>query len=147
MQVTHRICSRLIPPEESRRSLTKVTSECVWISHNKCELEADEFITERTVYILLQTAQKSSGAVHLASSAFADFTGPVVRVLDGDTIEVLHNQHPERIRLPQSQRHSKERRNPLNRKNGEARILVCQHLSCTFVNPHNQTRQPTEHGE
>ena len=31
--------------------------------------------------------------------AFADFTGPVVRVLDGDTIEVLHNQHPERIRL------------------------------------------------
>ena len=31
--------------------------------------------------------------------AFADFSGPVVSVLDGDTIEVLHNQHPERIRL------------------------------------------------
>jgi endonuclease YncB( thermonuclease family) len=31
--------------------------------------------------------------------AFADFTGPVVSVLDGDTIEVLHNHHPERIRL------------------------------------------------
>jgi micrococcal nuclease len=29
----------------------------------------------------------------------ADFTGPVVSVLDGDTIEVLHNMHPERIRL------------------------------------------------
>jgi endonuclease YncB( thermonuclease family) len=29
----------------------------------------------------------------------AEFTGPVVSVLDGDTIEVLHNQHPERIRL------------------------------------------------
>jgi micrococcal nuclease len=29
----------------------------------------------------------------------ADFSGPVVSVLDGDTIEVLHNQHPERIRL------------------------------------------------
>jgi micrococcal nuclease len=29
----------------------------------------------------------------------ADFTGPVVSVLDGDTIEVLRNQHPERIRL------------------------------------------------
>ena len=29
----------------------------------------------------------------------ADFTGPVVSVLDGDTLEVLHNQHPERIRL------------------------------------------------
>jgi micrococcal nuclease len=31
--------------------------------------------------------------------AFADFSGPVVSVLDGDTIEVLHHQHPERIRL------------------------------------------------
>ena len=31
--------------------------------------------------------------------AFADFTGPVVSVLDGDTIEVLHNTSPERIRL------------------------------------------------
>lgn len=31
--------------------------------------------------------------------AFAGFVGPVVSVLDGDTIEVLHNTHPERIRL------------------------------------------------
>lgn len=29
----------------------------------------------------------------------ADFSSPVVSVLDGDTIEVLHNHHPERIRL------------------------------------------------
>jgi micrococcal nuclease len=29
----------------------------------------------------------------------ADFSGPVVSVLDGDTIEVLHNTHPERVRL------------------------------------------------
>jgi micrococcal nuclease len=29
----------------------------------------------------------------------ADFSGPVVGVIDGDTIEVLHSQHPERIRL------------------------------------------------
>ena len=29
----------------------------------------------------------------------ADFSGQVVSVLDGDTLEVLHNQHPERIRL------------------------------------------------
>jgi endonuclease YncB( thermonuclease family) len=29
----------------------------------------------------------------------ADFSGPVVSVLDGDTIEVLHNQRPARIRL------------------------------------------------
>lgn len=31
--------------------------------------------------------------------AFADLIAPIVFVLDGDTIEVLHNQHPERIRL------------------------------------------------
>src|SRR4026208_2575355 len=29
----------------------------------------------------------------------ADLSGPVVSVLDGDTIEVLHNTHPERVRL------------------------------------------------
>lgn len=29
----------------------------------------------------------------------ADFSGSVVSVSDGDTIEVLHNQRPERIRL------------------------------------------------
>ena len=29
---------------------------------------------------------------------FADVSDTVVSVLDGDTIEVLHNQHPERIR-------------------------------------------------
>ena len=31
--------------------------------------------------------------------AFADFTGSVVSVLDGDTIEVLHNNRSERVRL------------------------------------------------
>lgn len=30
---------------------------------------------------------------------YADFSGHVVSILDGDTIEVLHNQYPERIRL------------------------------------------------
>jgi len=29
----------------------------------------------------------------------ADFSGPVVSVLDGDTLEVLHSNRPERIRL------------------------------------------------
>jgi endonuclease YncB( thermonuclease family) len=29
----------------------------------------------------------------------ADLTCPVVSVLDGDTLEVLHNQHPDRIRF------------------------------------------------
>ena len=38
--------------------------------------------------------------VLLASSAFAgDVSGPLVSVLDGDTIEVLHNNRTERIRL------------------------------------------------
>jgi len=63
------------------------------------------------------------------SLAVADFSGPVVSILDGDTIEVLLNHHPTRIRLPQSQGHPKERRLPLNRKNGEAHILACHHLS------------------
>ena len=31
--------------------------------------------------------------------AVADFSGPVVSILDGDTIEVLHNLRPERVRL------------------------------------------------
>lgn len=31
--------------------------------------------------------------------AVADFSSQVVGIIDGDTIEVLHNQHPERIRL------------------------------------------------
>ena len=33
------------------------------------------------------------------ATAVSEYQGEVVRVLDGDTIEVLHNQHPERIRL------------------------------------------------
>jgi len=31
--------------------------------------------------------------------AFASFIGRVVSILDGDTIEVLYNTHPERVRL------------------------------------------------
>ena len=37
----------------------------------------------------------SSFSVVLAS----DFSGPVGSVLDGGTLEVLHNRHPELIRL------------------------------------------------
>lgn len=32
-------------------------------------------------------------------ASFADFTGSVVSVLDDDTLEGLHDQHSERIRL------------------------------------------------
>ncbi|MDX2253217.1 MAG: thermonuclease family protein [Nitrospira sp.] len=36
----------------------------------------------------------------ICSSAYAfEFKASVISILDGDTIEVLHNQHPERIRL------------------------------------------------
>ncbi len=45
-------------------------------------------------FILLASLYCSSTLV------FAEnFSGPVVSVLDGGTIEVLHNQRPERIRL------------------------------------------------
>jgi micrococcal nuclease len=33
------------------------------------------------------------------SAAFASFSGRVISVLDGDTIDVLHSTNPERIRL------------------------------------------------
>src|SRR5215472_16861184 len=39
------------------------------------------------------------GEVYIAAFAHADFSGRVVGVLDGDTIEVLHNHPAERIRL------------------------------------------------
>jgi micrococcal nuclease len=35
----------------------------------------------------------------ISSVLAADYSGQVVSILDGDTIEVLHNHHPERIRL------------------------------------------------
>lgn len=41
-----------------------------------------------------------------------------------DRLILYRNSRTERIRLPQSQRHPKERRDPLNRKNGEAHILA-----------------------
>ena len=34
----------------------------------------------------------------VSTALAADFSGPVVSVLDGDTLEVLHNHHAERIR-------------------------------------------------
>jgi len=41
----------------------------------------------------------------LASAAVAaDFSGQVVSVLDGDTLEVLHHRHPDRTHAPQRDR-------------------------------------------
>jgi micrococcal nuclease len=56
---------------------------------------------QKTNALLLVCAlQYTSSCLYLQGPAFvADFSGPVVSVLDGDTIEVLHNRHPERIRL------------------------------------------------
>ena len=48
-------------------------------------------------YILLAFLQISWPAP--GTAIVADFTGQVVGVIDGDTLEVLHNQIPERIRL------------------------------------------------
>ena len=41
-----------------------------------------------------KVATGASIVIFPASAAFAEFFGPVVSVLDGDTIEVLHNQNP-----------------------------------------------------
>lgn len=38
-------------------------------------------------------------SLFVSTAAFADFSGQVVSVLDGDTIEVLHNTRAERIWL------------------------------------------------
>jgi micrococcal nuclease len=40
-----------------------------------------------------------SAALLSPSLALSEFFGPGVSVLDGDTIEVLHNTRPERVRL------------------------------------------------
>ena len=48
-------------------------------------------MTRLAAYLLL--------CLHSVSPALADFSSPVISVLDGDTIEVLHNNCTERIRL------------------------------------------------
>lgn len=51
--------------------------------------------------ILLASSHVLLALQFIAVSAInaTEFSGPVVAVLDGDTIEVLHNNRPERIRL------------------------------------------------
>src|SRR5215467_3353379 len=51
----------------------------------------------RVVEIALAVCVLMSGNELLAFTT--DFSGPVISVLDGDTIEVLHNHRAERIRL------------------------------------------------
>jgi len=57
-----------------------------------CSHFATIMVLHRTPFLLL-------AALFIPTTAFAAFTGPVVSVLDGDTIEVLHDTRTERIRL------------------------------------------------
>jgi endonuclease YncB( thermonuclease family) len=54
--------------------------------------------SEAQLLIACLTVLLSASSI-FAGPTFADFLGPVVSVLDGDTIEVLHNTRPERVRL------------------------------------------------
>ena len=53
------------------------------------------------LYSLVMTRLAACVLVFLLSisAAFADFSGQIIGILDGDTIEVLDNNHTERIRL------------------------------------------------
>src|SRR5215831_10594859 len=54
-------------------------------------------IYHRVIEIALAVCVLMSGNELLAFAT--DFSGPVISVLDGDTIEVLHNTRAERVRL------------------------------------------------
>jgi endonuclease YncB( thermonuclease family) len=49
--------------------------------------------------LVLSLATLSLFIASFSAALASDFTGQVVSILDGDTIEILHNQHLERIRL------------------------------------------------
>ena len=53
----------------------------------------------RTIQVLFVVAFSLLMLTSRTTVEAFDFTGPVVSVLDGDTIEVLHNNYAERIRL------------------------------------------------
>jgi len=58
-----------------------------------CSYLATTLVPHRAPFLLL-------AAMLIPTIVFAsDFTGRVVSVLDGDTIEVLHNTQPGRVRL------------------------------------------------
>ena len=56
-------------------------------------------IASRAISIWLLVALTFTAASFPAIVLPANIVGPVVSVFDGDTLEVLHNTHPERIRL------------------------------------------------
>ena len=65
----------------------------------------------------------------------------------GTRIVGLNMSGSESVSRSPSDTHKKRRDLFKRKKNEEAHILACQRLSCTFVNSHNQTRQPTEHSD
>jgi hypothetical protein len=81
-------------------------------------------------------------SVVIAQVIAAEFIGPVVSVLDSDTIDVLHNHHAEPIRLPQSQPQPNELLDPLKRRTAEPHIQCV--LSCVIWKPQNNCRSQRE---
>ena len=61
--------------------------------------------------------------------ALADFTGEVVRIVDGDRIEVLHDGRPERIRL--SGVHAPKKGQPFGREAKQAASFLAFHKAVT----------------
>lgn len=71
-----------------------------------CPVSDDRFIALRlpvafllSIVCLAAPARADFKAGVDADNRTAIFTGPVVRVIEGDTFEVQHNHHPELIRL------------------------------------------------
>jgi endonuclease YncB( thermonuclease family) len=58
-----------------------------------CSYPATATVPHRTAFLLL------AALLITTIACAADFSGPVVSVLDGDTIEILHHTRAERIRL------------------------------------------------
>ncbi len=59
-------------------------------------------MAKRFIFICTRILQRLTACTLLVFSSYSlafPFSGPVVSVLDGDTLEILHDQHPERIRL------------------------------------------------
>jgi endonuclease YncB( thermonuclease family) len=55
-------------------------------------------LSMRLAVAIFSISLASSLCLTSSHSGAGEISGPVVSVLDGDTIEVLHNSHPERIR-------------------------------------------------
>jgi len=55
--------------------------------------------TVRADLMVIRLLLASVAVLFFTYPALAGFTGPVVSILDGGTIEVLHNAHPERVHL------------------------------------------------